>query len=30
MAISEESGQVVLTASGDEVGFVVFGACLPM
>jgi len=30
MAISEDSGHVVLTASGDEVAFVVFGACLPM
>ncbi len=29
MAISVESGQVVLTASGDEVAFVVFGAALP-
>ena len=27
LAISEESGKMVLTASGDEVGFVVFGAC---
>ena len=30
IAISEETGQVVLTASGDEVAFVVFGAALPM
>lgn len=30
MAISEESGQVVLTASGDQVAFVIFGASLPM
>ena len=30
MAISEESGQVVLTASGEQVGFVIFGACLPL
>jgi hypothetical protein len=30
MAISEESGQVVLTASGDQVAFVVFGAALPL
>jgi len=30
MAISEDSGQVVLTTSGDEAAFVVFGACLPM
>ena len=28
IAISEETGQVVLTASGDEVAFVVFGAAL--
>ncbi|UCF94594.1 MAG: hypothetical protein JSW39_10685 [Desulfobacterales bacterium] len=28
MAIAEETGKMVLTASGDEVGFVVFGACL--
>ena len=27
MAIAEETGKTVLTASGDEVGFVVFGAC---
>ena len=27
LAIVEESGKMVLTASGDEVGFVVFGAC---
>ena len=30
MAISEESGQAVLTASGEQVAFVVFGACLPL
>lgn len=30
IAISEETGQVVLTASGDQVAFVVFGAALPM
>jgi hypothetical protein len=30
MAISEESGQVVLTASGEQVAFVIFGASLPM
>ena len=29
IAISEETGQVVLTASGDEVAFVVFGAAIP-
>ena len=28
MAISEETGQVVLTASGDQVAFVVFGAAI--
>jgi hypothetical protein len=27
IAINEESGDMVLTASGDRVGFVVFGAC---
>jgi hypothetical protein len=26
MAIAEDMGKMVLTASGDEVGFVVFGA----
>ena len=26
-AISEDTGRMVLTASGDDVGFVVFGAC---
>jgi hypothetical protein len=30
MAISEETGKVVLTASGEEVGFVVFGSCMPL
>ncbi len=30
MAISEDSGQVVLTASGDEVAFVIFAAALPL
>ena len=29
MAINQESGDMVLTASGDKVGFVVFGACTP-
>ena len=29
MAISEETGKMVLTESGDQVGFVVFGACIP-
>lgn len=28
-AISEETGRAVVTASGDDVGFVIFGACLP-
>ncbi len=27
IAIAEETGTMVLTASGDDVGFVVFGAC---
>ena len=27
LAIAEETGKMVLTASGDEVGFVMFGAC---
>lgn len=30
LTISEETGQVVLTASGDQVAFVVFGASLPL
>jgi hypothetical protein len=30
MSISEKTGQVVLTASGEEVAFVVFGAALPL
>jgi hypothetical protein len=29
LAISEETGRAILTASGEEVGFVVFGACIP-
>jgi hypothetical protein len=28
-AISEETGRAILTASGEEVAFVVFGACIP-
>lgn len=28
-AISEETGRAVVTASGDDVGFVIFGACIP-
>ena len=27
LAITEENGKMVLTASGDQVGFVIFGAC---
>ena len=30
MAISEATGQVVLTASGEQVAFVVFGASMPL
>ncbi len=30
LAISEETGRMVLTASGDDVGFVIFGACTPL
>ena len=29
IAIAEDTGKVVMTASGDQVAFVVFGACLP-
>ena len=29
MAISEETGKMVLTESGDQVAFIVFGACIP-
>ena len=29
MAISEETGKMVLTESGDQFGLVVFGACTP-
>ena len=29
LAIMEETGKMVLTASGDEVGFMLFGACTP-
>ncbi len=28
MAINQETGKMVATASGDEVGFVIFGACI--
>ena len=27
LAIGQETGKMSLTASGDEVGFVIFGAC---
>ena len=30
IAVSQETGQVVLTASGEQVAFVVFGAALPL
>ena len=29
LAISEVTGKMIITASGDDVGFVVFGACTP-
>jgi hypothetical protein len=29
VAITEDTGMVVMTASGDQVAFVVFGACIP-
>ena len=29
MTIAEETGKMVMTVSGDEEGFVVFGACIP-
>ena len=29
-AISEETGRFVLTASGNEEAFIVYGACLPL
>ena len=28
MAIDEKSGEMTLTVAGDQVGFVVFGACM--
>lgn len=28
-AISEDTGRAVVTASGEDVGFVIFGACIP-
>lgn len=30
LAIGEATGKLVLTASGDQVGFVIFGACTPL
>lgn len=27
LAVAEDTGRMVLTASGDDVGFVIFGAC---
>ena len=30
MVISEQTGKMVITASGEQVGFVVFGACTPL
>lgn len=30
LAIAVDSGKMVLTASGDQVGFVIFGACTPL
>ena len=30
LAIAQETGKMTLTASGDEVGFVIFGACTAM
>jgi hypothetical protein len=30
LAIAEETGKMVLTGAGDEVAFVVFGACTPL
>ena len=29
ISISEETGKMVLTESGDDMGFVIFGACTP-
>lgn len=29
-SVSEESGKFVVTASGDEVAFIVYGACTPL
>lgn len=30
LAIAQETGKMTLTASGDDVGFVIFGACTAM
>ena len=30
VAVAEDTGKMVLTASGDQVGFVIFGACTPL
>ena len=30
MVITQESGEMALTAAGDQVAFVVFGACTPL
>ena len=30
ISIAEDTGKVVMTASGDQVAFVVFGACHPL
>jgi hypothetical protein len=30
LAIAENTGKMVLTGSGDAVGFVIFGACTPL
>ena len=30
LAIAQDSGNMVITASGDDVGFVAFGACTPL
>jgi hypothetical protein len=30
LAISQTSGKLVVTASGDDVAFVIFGACTPL
>jgi hypothetical protein len=29
VAIAEDTGKMVVTGSGDEVAFVIFGACIP-